>query len=157
LAASPQFQPDTIYATNGTQVMRSMDGGCGWEQIFDATNAPSAALGVLPQTATITSLAAPSSANSSRYLYVGVDATIAGVKQPLVAASAKEGRTWPYATSSNGLPPVGHISDLSATADLPLASYALVTSSVGGTNVDRQVYASSDGGQTWAARTPLGA
>ncbi|MDQ1745774.1 MAG: hypothetical protein QOD07_37 [Frankiaceae bacterium] len=156
LVSSPQFQPDTIYASNGTEILRSSDDGCTWRAVFEASTAAGATAGALPQSATITSLAAPSSANSSHYLYVGVDVTVAGVSEPVVAASGNGGSTWTYSGPNSGLPLVGSVSDVTATADLPLTSYAVVSPPSTGTNLGRAVYASTDGGQTWTARTPLG-
>ena len=156
LVTSPQFQPDTIYASNGTEIVRSADGGCTWRAVFEAANAAAAAGGVVPTTATITSIAAPSSANSSHYVYVGVDSTVAGVSTPVVAASANSGATWIYAGPSSGLPAVGSVSDVTATSDLPLTSFAVVTPPSTGTDIGRAVYATTDGGQTWTVRTQLG-
>ena len=56
LVSSPPFSPDTIYASNGVEISRSLDGGCNWRVVFDVGTATTSASRVLSGTGQITAL-----------------------------------------------------------------------------------------------------
>lgn len=148
--AAPPFNPNLLYATNGSVVMRSRDAGCSWAPVFTApvpTGAPLAS-------SAITALAAPSSANTSATVYVGITSTLAGLTQPSIASSNNEGTTWTTVDGlgRSGLPASGSVDALTAEAQVPQVAYALIGLSAAGVD-QSSVYATSDGGATWTDRT----
>lgn len=150
LVASPAFDPNLIYASNGTVVMRSVDAGCGWALVYTAGTA-----GVLPGSkSSITALTVPSSANNSRFVYVGTTHTlVTGVSTPAVAVSTDRGAHFTEQTS--GLPTVGSVTSLAANPQVPDVAYVTVALDVTATT-SQQLFATTDGGATWKQRTPTG-
>jgi hypothetical protein len=142
------FAPDRLFAGNGTSVMRSDDDGCTWT----ALAAPAAALaGSIPApVATLTAVAAPSSATTDGYLYVGGSAGLAAVQQPYLAVSTDSGRTWRSAPS--GLPSLGTVTQIAAAGDVPTIAYAVVAGLAGQPG---ELDATEDGGLTWTKRASL--
>jgi hypothetical protein len=149
LIASPAYDPNLIYASNGVAVVRSRDAGCGWKPVFTA--APS-----LPgATAAITALAVPSSANNSSYLYIGVTSTLAGVSKPAIAVSEKYGDTW---LPSAGLPDLGRVREIAVSPQVQLVAFAVIESGLPDVlGQPAQLYSTSLAGETWTARTATGA
>lgn len=156
LAASPVFDPDLIYATNGAQLARSTDGGCTWRIVLDAAAEAASGLAALPDSVAITSVATPSSANASAYVYVGLTASVAGVTRPVVAVSGDRGGAWTAASATAGLPATGAVDMATATADIPQNGFVVVRTSAANVTADRAVYATADGGKTWTRRTAVG-
>ncbi|MDQ1700531.1 MAG: hypothetical protein QOG34_2394, partial [Frankiaceae bacterium] len=156
LAASPAFDADLIYASNGAQLARSTDGGCSWRVVLDAASEAAGSLPAVPQTVAITSLATPSSANSSSYVYVGLTASVAGLARPVVAVSGNRGSTWTAASSAAGLPLTGSVDLAAVTADIPQNAFVVVSTAAASVTADRAVYATNDGGRTWTRRTSPG-
>jgi hypothetical protein len=161
--ASPAFEPDTIYATNGTAVVRTIDGGCSWVPIF---NADAAINGLVPQPApdSISQVVAPSSATNSKFVYVVAEHTVGGVNRPVVYSNSNHGTAaWissdpnPASPSASSLPAAGKITDLAACNLLPSTVYAVVDSlDAAGADV-RNLYQSTDSGVTWQLRNGVGA
>jgi len=150
--ASPAFDPNLLWATDGAQIARSDDAGCSWTIAYAVTQ-PVVGLPLLTG-ARITAMAAPSSANRSSFLYVGVTATVAGIPRPQIVTTTDRGRTWSgtSSTGQSGLPIVGTVRELTANAQVPQLAYALIDSGIGGV-AQPAVYATSDGGGTWVQRT----
>jgi hypothetical protein len=149
--ASPAFDPNLIWATDGGQVARTDDAGCTWTIAYSVPSAP----GGLPLGGShITALAAPSSANQSSFLYLAVTSSVGGVPQPQIVTTTDRGKTWSTTSAAgrSGLPVVGTVEDLSANPQVPQIAYALVDLGVGGVS-QPAVYATSDGGATWTRRT----
>ncbi len=155
LAAAPAYDPNVLYATNGTVVMKSDDAGCGWRVFWSVT-----ALGKPAGTvSTITSLHVPSSANNSRFLYLGVTTGV-GV-EPLdlllptvVVFSEQLGKqVVTVSDTQQGLPALGTVREVAANAQVPQVGYAVVELAGG----LKQLYATSDAGVTWALRSAPGA
>lgn len=146
LAAAPAFAPDLLYASNGVQVARSVDGGCAWKVVLDVSSAGG--------TEVVRSLSAPSSANATRQLYVAVDSDRQGIARPSVRVSPDRGETW--VSASDGLPPVGSVQSLTASPRLPQTAYALIRQRVADRDLTSAVWATTDGGRTWQQRTPAG-
>lgn len=146
LVAAPPFAPDLLYASNGVQVVRSTDAGCSWKAVLDV-----AGLGSL---STVRALAAPSSANSSQYLYVGLDTGVAGgLSRPEVRVSRNRGDDWLPTAPNGSLPPVGVVRSLTASPRLPQTAYALIEQQAAGQTLRSSVWATGDGGGTWQERT----
>jgi hypothetical protein len=150
LAVSPSFAPDVIYATNGAVIVRSEDAGCTWAPSFAASTAKGP-VGA-PQ---ITSLAAPSSANSSSYVYAGVTVDVGnGVTLPRVVASSDRGRNWAVSAATSGMAAAGAVTEVAANPLVPQTAYAVVALGLGSGRAT--VYATTDGGANWAERTAPG-
>jgi len=163
--ASPPYDPNLIWATDGQQIVRTEDAGCNWTIVYTATdphdNLPQ--LPTLPQPlpsapalsgVQITALTAPSSANQSAYLYVGVTSTLAGVPQPEIVTTSNRGKTWTatMGDAKGGLPLVGTVNEITANANVPQIAYALVDTGVSG-EPRPAMFGTTDGGVTWTRRT----
>lgn len=147
LLAAPAFDPNRLYASNGSVVMRSGDAGCGWATYWAATSVDA------PQgfSSAITAMHAPSSANSSSYLWVGVtsaaDLGLLRLGRPNVAVG-RDG-TFFVAGSDQGLPALGAVREVVANAQLPLLAWAVIEDPTGA----RTVWATSDAGRSWTQRS----
>jgi hypothetical protein len=148
LVASPAFDPNLLYASNGVAVVRSRDAGCVWKPVFTAS--PS----LVGATAAITALAVPSSANSSAYLYVGVTSTLAGISKPAIAVSDRYGDRWLPGTS--GLPDLGSVLEIAASPQVQMVAFAVVDNALPVVGGGAALYSTSNGGETWTARTGTG-
>ncbi|MDQ1712820.1 MAG: hypothetical protein QOE45_2270 [Frankiaceae bacterium] len=147
--ASPAYDPNLIYASNGVAVVRSRDAGCGWKPVFTATSS------IVGGTAEVTALTVPSSANSSAYVYVGVTSTtVGGLTQPAIAVSDHYGDSW--LPAGEGLPDVGTVREIAVSPQVQLVAFAVVDNKL--PNVVRQttLFSTSDAGGTWTQRTPTG-
>jgi hypothetical protein len=151
LLRSPTYAPDRIYATDGHgTLVRSDDDGCSWSDI-SPTPPTLAGLTQAPESVTITSIAAPSSATSEGYLYIGADVTptdklpLSLPAQPYVYASNTGGRPDIASGSGNGLPPVGHVQEVAASDLAPRIVYAMIT----GAGSNSGLWVSNDGAASW--------
>jgi hypothetical protein len=149
MVASPPYDPNLVYASNGTVLLRSVDAGCGWKEVYRAE--PWVPAG----TAAITSLDVPSSANSSSYVYVGVTTTLAGVTQPAIAASDNRGEAWHLADGDTGLPRTGRVVQVAASPQVPLVAFAVVETAVSNVAARAELYSTTDAGHLWTARTAM--
>lgn len=148
LLAAPAFDPNAIYASNGTTVMRSLDAGCSWTTVFTAASD----LPVVPAAAQITALSVPSSANSSAFIYLGVTVVTAGVERLLIATSRDRGRSWTATEIANGPSPLGSVQEFTADPQVPQKAYAVVRVDAPGA-ARSAIYATEDAGATWSRRT----
>jgi hypothetical protein len=149
MVASPAYDPNLIYASNGVQVVRSRDAGCGWKPVYSARTSVAGA------TPAITALAVPSSANSSAYLYVGVTSTLGPVSAPSIDVSDRYGDRW--SSASTGLPQLGRVREIAASPQVQLVAFAVVDSTLPDAVSQAGLYSTSDGGATWNQRTATGA
>jgi hypothetical protein len=146
LVATVRFQPLRLLASNGSYLMVSNDDGCSWQ----ATGQPIGSLGgVVPveNGTRITAVVAPSSATSSRFVYVAAQTGVGGIGQPFVFHSQDGGRTFAPTRPDSGFPLSGTVEQLTASDYDPYQVYAVVD--VAG---DRGLYASTDGGENWTRR-----
>jgi hypothetical protein len=128
---------DVLYATNGSVVAVSRDGGCKWKETFSST-------AQLPGgSATITSIVTPQPGRA--LLLIKEDAA---ASRPRVVSSNDGGVSWQEAGA--GLPPTGRPTFLSAAPSNPLVLYLGV--SLGGDSVDL-LFASTDGGASFVLRS----
>ena len=152
--AAPTFRPDVIYATNGRAVMRTDDGGCNWTTVLDVTEH---LLGVAesPFPTRIVALVAPSTATSSKHVYVAVEQSfLREPPRPVVLSSADEGKSWRRTkTGPDGLPPIGRIRELAVCNLMADSAYVLVDVPEADGSPATALYQTNDGGVTWLRRT----
>jgi cell division protease FtsH len=149
LVAAAIFDTNLIYATNGTVVMRSLDAGCGWSAVYKAEAPQSAVPGT---DVTITALHAPSSANSSSHVYVGVTTTTQGVSMPAVAVSSDRGESFRTTDLDQGLDAVGKVTEIAASPTIPQIAYVALSTRVSELSTSA-IFGTSDAGSSWTKRT----
>ncbi len=165
---SVTYLPDRIYATDGTKVVRTDDGGCQWQSlILPATPLVAAPplpvplpVGIPSGTPNVNAISAPSTSTSQRFVYLAADLTIpfsvSGLPAP-VGGGAQPPATQPYIYASNdggitfsayhsGLPTIGTVTDIAGAPSSPNIVYAAVTDSSGSGS---GLYRSTDFAQTW--------
>ena len=156
-------RPARVLATNGNTIKASASDGCAWEDALVLTATPSAAVPFSGTTATIVSAA----------LLPGGPA-LAAVREGSAAASrphivrSLSGAKGSWAASDSGLPAQGAPRQLEATSDGRTAYLVLSPTSSGGsaggtlpalpgapadTGPAGLLYATTDGGASWALRT----
>jgi hypothetical protein len=117
-----------LFATNGSSVVRTSDGGCRWTDTYDVSSPdPRAEGGIRPR---ITQLASAQGAAS--FLALGLAQqpveAVGAATSPSVTVSRDAGATWQSA--DKGLPPLGIITAL-AFGRGATTGYALLTTTVG--------------------------
>jgi len=156
IAQQVRYFPNRIFATNGSSVMDTEDGGCHWRALAIPTSPGQAILPVslpqpfdgllrIPSTLHITSLSAPSSATSSEYLYIGGTNSSLLRDQPVVYAVHNG-----VIGASSGMPDDGDLAEVTASDAVPTTAYAVVTG--GGPLGKPGLYATTNGGNPWALR-----
>jgi len=165
---SVTYAPDRIYATDGTNLSRTDDGGCVWASLVlpptplvDESPLPIPLPVSLPAGApTINAISAPSTATSARFVYLATDLTVpeadlsglpvslsppsAPATQPYVYVSDNGGVT--FGAYHSGLPALGTVTDVAASPTGPNIVYASVVDTTGNTT---GLYRSVDFGHTW--------
>lgn len=149
LLAAPAYDSNLIYASNGTELVQSVDAGCGWKTVFRASQVTSPLPESVPE---ITALNVPSSANTSSYVYVGVTVKSATVSVPAIAVSRDRGASFTVEGSDQGLPALGEVQDVTANPTVPQIAYATVQTTAQPVFI-RALYATSDAGESWVNRT----
>ena len=166
---STAYLPDRIYATDGSKIARTDDGGCNWQNLVlpatplvDAPPLPVPLPASVPAgTPAINAIAAPSTATSTRFVYLASDLTVpvavaglpaplgggsqAPVTQPYVYASQNGGIT--FGAYHSGLPTLGSVTDIAGSPSSPNIVYASVVDS--SSSNSSGLYRSIDFGQTW--------
>jgi hypothetical protein len=120
-----------VLATDGRRIQRSGDGGCTWQESFDAGDASVA--GVTPSVEAVTF---PGGSRRAFALLAGVGR--AGLSR--LIASDDGGATWQE--SSGGLPLVGGLRLLTGVRER-----LYITTSLG--DATGELYTSADGGRSW--------
>jgi hypothetical protein len=170
---------ERIFATDGRTVMRSVDGGCTWQQVYDAArdesgdartpSSPPVSLPRLPvgsspaprdgvPSGRIVAVAASASSPSDERVYLLVYDEPKGLPPaPRVVASTDGGATW--RTSREGLPgateapETGQCGELSSCKLVPAPGDPAVAYYVHTPPAGAgEVYATRDGGATWERR-----
>ena len=171
--------PATRFATNGTSVERTDDGGCSWREVYVLPAVPSEEDTLAVATAQITELVIPLDPRGDDRLILLVRDGNGG---PRVLASDDGGRVEPFRDRSAGLPPTGSPNDLLVAATNPdflfLAVEAVASDGPAGgaglpvplpdlpelpvpgsgaevSTSPGALFASVDGGLTWEARVDL--
>lgn len=146
-------KPSVMFGTNGTVVMKSTDGGCGWKVTYE----PEAAALPLdaPVDATIRSITIPEAPAGATMVFLVLEERVGPASKPRVLRSLDAGSSWQPADV--GLPPTGAASMLRIAPSDPQKLYL-------GMSVDNEsaseprfpvefLYGSDDGGMTWTVRS----
>jgi hypothetical protein len=142
-AVSPR-SPRALFATNGSVVMRSGDGGCSWIKSYQLTAGPSLDA-PLAGTARIESIHVPI---IGRTVLLMVSERVGPAVRPHVVVSDDGGRTW--SRGDAGLPPAGAPERVAGPADGKIAYLRIDVAGA----LDA-VYATTDGGHSWEPRGRL--
>lgn len=139
-------KPTLMYATNGTVVMRSTDGGCVWRESYKAAPATVPVGGGDP--GVIESVVAAESSPTRAYL--SIQETVGPAARPNVLRTDNAGATWQPASA--GLPPTGAPAFLRVAPSDPDTAYLAIAVQ----GVVELLYGTNDGGLTWTPRSNFG-
>ncbi len=134
--------PNRLFATNGSVVMGSTDGGCSWKTAYDPATDGGPAVVATEQR--IEAIVIPETGPERAYLMIEEKA--GPVVRPRVMRSDDAGRSW--APAETGLPPTGEPTFLRVAPSQPDTLYLGV--GVGG--VSELLFGSDDGGRTFTLR-----
>ena len=139
----------TLYATNGTSLMRTLDGGCSWIPELVLTALPgSLEFPLSGANSEFVDIAVPESRYSPIRAYALIAEKIGPATRPHVARF--DGETWTL--SDQNLPLVtGTLTGIHVAPNSPNFVYVHSTHPTGGD----ELYASTDAGQTWSRRSPF--
>ena len=141
---------DTMFATDGLQLMRTTNGGCNWREFYTVIGKTPADHGFLGNNSRIVSITVPRIGAAHTRVYLTIEETTALAIRPHVLRNDNLGQgTW---TPGAGLPPTGKPEVLLVSPANPLIAYLGVD--VGGGSLDL-LFASADGGATWTLRSDL--
>jgi hypothetical protein len=155
--------PKRVFVTNGTSVVKSLDGGCTWTEIFALPDTPDDVIPFVAATTRLTQIAVPEDDQQREALFVlAQESTEAGGRpHVLYARAAKRGK---FEVRDSGLPPAGRGHDLAVSVSNADFTYLAVDS------VDAQpqdlglgevsaplggLDASTDLAKSWVRRTPV--
>ena len=147
------LRPSLMFATNGTVVMRSNDGGCDWKVVYEPE---AAALPVdAPGEAAIKSIVVPESPAGATMVFLLLDEQVGPALRPRLLRSVDGGGSWQPADA--GLPPAGSASLLRIAPSDPQKLYLAISADDESTPEPRFpvefLYGSDDGGTTWTLRS----
>ncbi|MFH1688341.1 MAG: glycosyl hydrolase [bacterium] len=137
-----QSQPNTIYAAAAAGgVFRTVDGGTSWTAVFDSTGVQSmGAIAIHPTRPNIL-YAGTGEANASGDSYEGTG----------VYKSTDYGQSWTHL----GLDSSYHIGRILIDPEYPETVFVAAVGKLFGTNPERGLYRSTDGGSTWEQKLSL--
>lgn len=144
------FQPRTMFATNGVDVVRTSDGGCSWKEVFSVTGKVPLDYGFRGDSSRIVALHVPRSPAAVRRVLLVIEETVHTAARPHVVRSDDAGTTW--VTGDAGLPPAGKPETLVTASIDPNIGYLGVDVGDGGLDL---VFGTVDGGATWTLRSDL--
>lgn len=146
------YDPVRVFATNGTSVLRSVDGGCRWAEVWSLEASPRDGAPYSSGTARVTELLVPDSRTAHGVVYAVVRrAEDAGPPRTWIVRSDSSGDAGSWERSDAGLPETGRAVALRASSTNP--DFLYVALDLGH---DRgELWASEDGGRTWASREPI--
>lgn len=162
-AVDPQ-RPHILWATNGAEVAVSRDSGCSYERRFALEFLPSLDIPISAANATIRHVVVPERASGTVLLAIeerlgaAAGGARAGLVRPHILVSNDGGKTWRL--GDGGLPATSQaIIDLKIAPSDPSKAFMLIGDALplAGDGVPQlgsssDVYASEDGGRTWARR-----
>ena len=145
----PQL-PSVILVTNGEQVLVSQNSGCDWKPYFaldllpDLVNKPVSVLN-----SKITDLDIPENPSAGDAVYMVVEESVGPVVRPhVIISKGQDGR---FRSTQDGLPAVtGGVFGLHVAPSDPKVVYLHVRRNP--TGFEDDIYASTDGGDTWERR-----
>lgn len=143
LAVDPRT-PSRFFVTNGTSVIRTTDGGCSWDPVYELGKTTVPGQTFTAATARIRSVVVPESGGR---VLLAVEEQALNQVRPHVVVSLDAGRTWQ--AGDTGLPPLGSPEGLVVAHSSPDVAYLGVD--LGGGTIDT-LFASGDGGRTWQPR-----
>ena len=137
-----------LLASDGKSLMRSIDGGCAWRAVAFSAPDGGPVDAVAPK---IDQLVIPEGGDKAYMVLSGVGDTAV----PQLMTSADGGETW--GDSGSGLPAAGRFRELVPAPDDPNVLYLIAGTAEGLRPADGVVpsgglYATEDGGQSWAQR-----
>ena len=146
------LRPSVMFATNGTVVMKSTDGGCAWKLAYE----PEAGTLPLesPLEATIGSIVIPEAPAGATMVFLTLTEKAGPANRPRVLRSLDGGTTWQPADV--GLPPTGVPSMLRVAPSDPQKLYLGISMDADGAPASFPVqflYGSDDGGTSWTLRS----
>ncbi|HWL65998.1 MAG TPA: hypothetical protein VNP73_08490, partial [Actinomycetota bacterium] len=140
-------RPTVIFASNGTHVVRSSDGGCKWTAVFALELIPTLDRQVSSANTSIKDIVIPEGKSS---VYLTLEEKVGPVVRPHIAVSDDSGVNWQL--NNTGLTPAsGGILSLVAAPSNARVMYLLLRSNPVG--AENALYASTDGGATWEQRS----
>jgi photosystem II stability/assembly factor-like uncharacterized protein len=139
--------PRTMYVTNGTEVVKTADGGCTWKQVYTVEGKTPLDHGFRGDASVIKSIEAP--LGTARVL-LAIEESVAASSRPHIVRSENEGKGW--LTGDAGLPPTGVPETLISSPVDPLQAYLGVDVSGGSLDL---IFHTADGGTTWTFRSDL--
>ncbi|HEX2196743.1 MAG TPA: hypothetical protein VHJ76_07430 [Actinomycetota bacterium] len=144
------FHPSTMYATDGTEVLRTTDGGCSWDDVFSVSGKTPVDHGFRGDATTIQEIHVPRSPQAGNFVLLVLREDVGGNVRPHVLRSGDKGDGW---TAARGLPPVGDPETSLVTSSIaPEIGYLGID--VGGDTIDL-LFRTPDGGATWALQSTL--
>ena len=136
----------TVYATNGKAVMRSTDFGCSWGPVYVLGGDAPAEAAFSADTATIKQIVVPEAATG--HVRMTIEENVVAVSRPHVVTSSNGGNSW--VVGDAGLPPAGSPEFMAFAPRSAGVGYLGID--LGSGSID-SLFATSDGGLTWQART----
>lgn len=137
-------RPEEVYASNGAAVARSGDGGCTWVAAYTVSATPGAASPLVAATARIVSLWAPAGTD----LVYGL--VTDGGRIALLRGSATRSD---WSVTIVGAQPDATATNPELVAGRDLTTLYVLAGAASQARVSRAVYASTDGGATFAPAT----
>jgi photosystem II stability/assembly factor-like uncharacterized protein len=136
--------PGTVYATNGKAVMKSSNFGCTWTPAYVLGEGD--AQPFTPETATIRAIVTSEAVTG--HVHLAIDENVVAVTRPHTVSSTNAGNSW--LVGDAGLPPAGSVEFMTFAPRAARVGYLGID--LGSGSID-SLYATSDGGLTWQART----
>ncbi|HEV2757434.1 MAG TPA: hypothetical protein VG318_16845 [Actinomycetota bacterium] len=138
----------TIFVTDGTDVLRTSNGGCTWRKVFSVTGTTPLDYGFRGDASEILSIDLPRTGGTT--VLLAVEEQVGATSRPHVVRGENLGESWE--SGDVGLPPTGRPEALVISPINPEIAYLGVD--VGGGSLDL-IFRSEDGGATWRLRSDL--
>ncbi|MBW3594933.1 MAG: hypothetical protein KY391_05090, partial [Actinobacteria bacterium] len=113
--------PSRFFVTNGTSVMRTSDGGCSWEPVYELGPEPTKGQTYTSANARILQVVVPESGGR---VLLSIAETLVNQPRPHVLVSFNAGQSWE--SGDAGLPPLGSPDALVVASSSPDTAYLAV-------------------------------
>ncbi|MEA2447185.1 MAG: hypothetical protein QOK47_822, partial [Actinomycetota bacterium] len=153
-AIDPQA-PNTIFATNGTEVMRTSNGGCSWAKAFSIELLPTLDRPISSANSTIKQIVVPEAPQTAaaRTVYLLVEEKVGPASRPHLVVSTDGAKSWTL--REQGLPALtGGVLTLAIAPSDPHVAYMQVRETPA--DAGDVIYASKDSGANWEQRSQPG-